>query len=74
MRARPYEVMKVLPTVASGYIGATGMCTLDDTGARLGTDYDTYAYFEVEGRTHSLLCGSYSWEEDRFTWDNDLLG
>jgi len=71
---KPLEIMKVLPSVASDYIGATGRCTLDDTGARAGADYDIYAYFEVEGRTRSLLCGGYRWEEGRFTWDNDLLG
>jgi hypothetical protein len=70
----PLDIMKVLPSVASDYVGATGRCTLDDTGARAGADYDIYAYFEVEGRTRSLLCGGYRWEEGRFTWDNTLLG
>jgi hypothetical protein len=71
---KPLDIMKVLPSVASDYVGATGRCTLDDTGARAGVDYDIYAYFEVEGRTRSLLCGSYRWEKSRFTWDNGLLG
>jgi ABC-type branched-subunit amino acid transport system substrate-binding protein len=71
---KPLDIMKVLPSVASDYVGATGRCTLNDTGARAGADYDIYAYFEVEGRTRNLLCGSYRWEESRFTWDNGLLG
>jgi ABC-type branched-subunit amino acid transport system substrate-binding protein len=71
---KPLDIMKVLPSVASDYVGATGRCTLDDTGARAGADYDVYAYFEVEGRTRSLLCGSYRWGEGTFIWDNGLLG
>ncbi|MCX6655726.1 MAG: hypothetical protein NTY03_11515, partial [Candidatus Bathyarchaeota archaeon] len=71
---KPLDIMKVLPSVASDYVGATGRCMLDDTGARAGADYDIYAYFEVEGRTRSLLCGGYYWEEGRFIWDNGLLG
>ena len=66
--------MKVLPSVASDYVGANGRCMLDDTGARAGVDYDLYAYFEVEGGTRGLLCGGYRWEESGFTWDNGLLG
>jgi hypothetical protein len=70
---KPLDIMKVLPTVASEYVGATGRCTLDDTGARLGADYDIYAYFETNGIRERLVCGSYSWESKSFTWNKDLI-
>jgi hypothetical protein len=69
----PSAIKKVLPTIASNYVGATGRCTLDDTGARKGADYLFYAYFEVEGKILCLPCGSYSWEKDVFTWDEILI-
>jgi hypothetical protein len=47
---------------------------MGDYSSRLGADYDISAYFEVEGRTLSLRCGSYDWEEDEFTWDESLIG
>jgi hypothetical protein len=68
----PSAIKKILPTIASNYVGATGRCTLDDTGARKGADYVFYAYFEVEGRILCLPCGSYGWEKDVFTWDEML--
>jgi hypothetical protein len=70
----PLDIWRVLPSVASEYIGATGRCTLNEFGARMGADYRVYAYFEVDGKVTSLPCGSYSWESDRFTWDESLLG
>jgi ABC-type branched-subunit amino acid transport system substrate-binding protein len=70
----PLAIKEVLPGVASNYVGATGRCTLDETGARKGADYVFYAYFEVEGRVLSLPCGSYDWEKNTFTWNDKLLG
>jgi hypothetical protein len=69
----PLAIKKVLPEIASNYVGATGRCTLDDTGARKGADYVFYAYFEVDDRTICLHCGDYSWEKDAFTWNEKLL-
>ncbi len=70
---KPMDIMRVLPSVAASYVGASGRCTLGDYGARMGADYDIRAYFEVEGRAVSLRCGSYDWENDSFTWDNILI-
>jgi hypothetical protein len=70
----PLDIWRVLPSVASEYVGATGRCTLNEFGARMGADYRVYAYFEVDGKVTSIPCGSYSWESDRFTWDESLLG
>ena len=70
----PHEIFKVLPGVAAGYKGASGRCTMGDYSSRLGANYDISAYFEVEGRTLNLRCGSYDWEEDAFTWDEGLIG
>ena len=69
----PLDIWRVLPSVASEYVGATGRCTLNEFGARVGADYRVYAYFMVDGKVKSLPCGSYSWESDRFTWDESLL-
>lgn len=69
----PLAIKEVLPGVASNYVGATGRCTLDETGARKGADHVFYAYFEVEGRVINLPCGSYDWEKNTFTWDDKLL-
>ena len=68
----PLAIKEVLPGVASNYVGATGRCTLDETGARKGADYAFYAYFEVEGRAICLPCGSYNWDKDVFAWDESL--
>jgi ABC-type branched-subunit amino acid transport system substrate-binding protein len=64
----PLPLMGVIPGVASGYVGATGRCTLDDAGDRLGADFDFYYYAEVDGVTKSVKLGSFGWEGDEFTW------
>jgi ABC-type branched-subunit amino acid transport system substrate-binding protein len=64
----PLEIMKILPDVASKYVGATGRCTLDETGARAGADYGVYMYLDVDGVVQSKECGRYNWEEAGFTW------
>jgi hypothetical protein len=69
----PHDIFKVFPGVAAGYVGASGRCTIGDYSSRLGANYDISAYYEVEGRTLSLRCGSYDWEEDVFTWDESLI-
>jgi ABC-type branched-subunit amino acid transport system substrate-binding protein len=64
----PLTLMGVIPGVASGYVGATGRCTLDGAGDRLGADFDFYYYAEVDGVTKSVKLGSYGWEADEYTW------
>jgi hypothetical protein len=66
----PLTLMKVIPGVASGYVGATGRCTLDDNGDRLGADFDFYYYANVDGVTKSVRLGSYGWEANQFTWSD----
>ena len=69
----PLDIEEVLPAVASEYVGATGRCSLDELGAREGADYNVYAYVEAGGNIKSLICGSYGWESDAFTWNQTLL-
>jgi ABC-type branched-subunit amino acid transport system substrate-binding protein len=66
----PLPLMSVIPGVASGYVGATGRCTLDDAGDRLGADFNFYYYAVVDGVTKSVKLGSYGWEADQFTWSD----
>ena len=66
----PLTLMSVIPSVASGFVGATGRCTLDEYGDRLGMDYDFYKYLVVDGETKSVKIGSYSWEADEYTWSD----
>lgn len=69
----PLKLMKVIPSVASNYVGATGRCTLNTNGDRLGADFDFYEYTLVEGVVKSVQLGSYSWEANQFTWNDASL-
>ena len=66
----PLTLMRIIPGVASGYVGATGRCALDNNGDRLGADFDFYYYANVDGVTKSVRLGSYGWEANRFTWSD----
>jgi branched-chain amino acid transport system substrate-binding protein len=67
------EVVKVLPEVAAGYMGATGPCILDENGDRDAVDYALWSYFEVDGTCENLRCGTYHHDSDSVEWDETFL-
>jgi hypothetical protein len=66
----PLKLMKAIPEVASGYVGATGRCTPNRFSDRQDADFDFYQYALVDGNMKNLKLDSYRWEADEFTWSD----
>jgi branched-chain amino acid transport system substrate-binding protein len=61
-------VKKVLPTIASGFFGASGLTTLDKAGDRAPTDYELWTIVEVAGEYQWKHVATYSFATDSITW------
>ncbi|MBN2335268.1 ABC transporter substrate-binding protein [Candidatus Bathyarchaeota archaeon] len=72
--ARNCTVNDVLPEVAAGYTGATGLCRLDENGDRETVDYEFRGYYAVDGEYMCLRCGTYRHETDSVEWTREIDG
>ncbi|MEM2928295.1 MAG: ABC transporter substrate-binding protein [Nitrososphaerota archaeon] len=61
-------VKKVLPTIARGFFGASGLTTLDKAGDRAPTDYELWAIVEEAGAYKWKHVATYSFATDSITW------
>ncbi|MEM3406500.1 MAG: ABC transporter substrate-binding protein [Nitrososphaerota archaeon] len=61
-------VKKVLPTIARGFFGASGLTTLDKAGDRAPTDYELWAIVEEAGAYKWKHVATYNFATDSITW------
>ncbi len=66
---RNATVTDVLPEVAAGYTGATGLCLLDMYGDREAADYAYLCYASVDGEPRCIRCGWYSYASGEIEWN-----
>ena len=62
------SLIETIPRVASGYIGATGECSLDEYGDRGNADFILYEYRDVDGIIKRVETGHYSWLSGKIEW------
>ena len=61
-------VKKVLPTIANGFFGASGLTTLDKAGDRVPTNYKLWAIVEEAGKYQWKHVATYNFVTDSITW------
>jgi ABC-type branched-subunit amino acid transport system substrate-binding protein len=67
------DVVEVLPRVASGYRGVTGLCVLDENGDREMVDFALKGYSETSPGSYAFWeYGFYNSTSNTITWDESV--
>lgn len=67
------DVKAVIEDVASTYEGVSGICTLDENGDRLHSDYDIWGYNMEDGAGVHVRYGFYDYLTGKVTWDTSKI-
>jgi branched-chain amino acid transport system substrate-binding protein len=65
----PAAVKNVLPTIAAQYFGASGWTLLNESGDRIGGDYDVWAIEKVGDKYEWKRVGVYKAAADSVAWE-----
>lgn len=66
-------IKRVLPEIAAGYNGITGICELDGNGDRAPYIFDIWGVGEMGGTLQSVKYAFYDYTAKETTWDDSLI-